>query len=459
MAINPTVTWRVRKSGNNANGGGFDSSISGSGTDYSQQDSAQLTLTDIACSNNTTITSAVGGFTSAMIGNAIWLTGGGSIADAYFITARGSTNSVTIDRAPGTISGGNGKVGGGWADPWTNLASVQPGNTVYIRGTGTAKPTTDDYARTGFVQVTGDLTNGLIRFIGENGKPRLASNGLMFFNKSYLWFEGIYFSTNGTNYASYGILNIPQSSPTGCTYLIDCVLDQNGFDCTAASGSWTIIRCEVFSRTGGSGSSYALDGNSFGMQIIASNIHNTTAHGIRFSNHLGNHISDSIIAKCNGDGLTWDSSAQGTDAGSNSCINVTIDANLGDGIHFNGANGLQEATILNCIISNHTGSGKYGMNVGFGSTAVNDAIKGYIDFNAFYGNTTDVHLISKGANDITGTDPQYSAQSTQGYGIGQNLKAKGYPQSQYKNSSTLFTPTATQAYVDIGGVQRLEGAA
>lgn len=460
MTTGATTIWRVRTGGNNANGGGYDPAISGAGTDYSQQDAAQLSLTDIACTG-TTVTSVTGGFTAAMIGNAIWLTGGGATAGAYFITARASTNSITVDRTPGSITAGNGKVGGAWADPWTNvLTNAVAGNQIWVRGSGTNKPTVDDYARTGFVQMNmGDLTNGMIKFIGENGKPRLASNGLMFFNSGYLWFENMYISTNGTNYSGYGVMNMPNSSPTGCNYLIDCVLDQNGYDISMASSSWVLIRSEVTNIPGtGSGSSYALDGTSFGMQILFTNIHDTIANGVRLDNRLGNHIADSIIAKCKNDGLTWDNHSQATDSGANSCINVTIDGNLGDGVHYNGTSALQEATMLNNIISNHTGVGKYGVNVPFGTLTTNDATKGYFDYNAYYGNTTDVHTISKGANDITGTDPQYGAQATEGYNIGTNLKAKGYPQIPFKNSSTIFTPTATQAYVDTGGVQRQEGA-
>ena len=41
MAINATAIWRVRPSGNNANGGGYDPGIAGAATDYSQQNAAQ----------------------------------------------------------------------------------------------------------------------------------------------------------------------------------------------------------------------------------------------------------------------------------------------------------------------------------------------------------------------------------------------------------------------------------
>ena len=83
MAVGNTAIYRVRIAGSDVNGGGYDASLAGAGTDYSQQDAAQLTLADIVCSNTTTVTSVVGGFTAAMIGNAIWLTGGGEIGRAH----------------------------------------------------------------------------------------------------------------------------------------------------------------------------------------------------------------------------------------------------------------------------------------------------------------------------------------------------------------------------------------
>ena len=73
MAITADAQWWIRTDGNDLNGAGFDSTIGGYGTNYSDQATAQLTLTDLATSGagSTTLTSATGGFTSAMVGNAI----------------------------------------------------------------------------------------------------------------------------------------------------------------------------------------------------------------------------------------------------------------------------------------------------------------------------------------------------------------------------------------------------
>ena len=112
MAISASAVWEVRTDGSDTNGGGF---VTGaSGTDYSQQSSAQLTVTDGACSASTTLTSATGGFTAAMIGNLVYLSSG---PGWYEIKSYTDTNTVTIDRAGPTATGMTLNVGGALATP------------------------------------------------------------------------------------------------------------------------------------------------------------------------------------------------------------------------------------------------------------------------------------------------------------------------------------------------------
>jgi len=122
MALAATTVWEVQTGGDDNNGGGYKSDAGT--TDYSQQASAQLTVTDGATSGVgvTTLTSATGGFTSAMVGNIVHLYSGTNLtADWYEITAYTDTNTVTLDRAPddgvGGVSGATCKVGGALASP------------------------------------------------------------------------------------------------------------------------------------------------------------------------------------------------------------------------------------------------------------------------------------------------------------------------------------------------------
>lgn len=78
MTVNSTAVWRVRPSGSNTNGGGYDAGISGAATDYSQQNAAQASGTHGVTTGSTTFTDATANaFTSAMIGNALYITGTG----------------------------------------------------------------------------------------------------------------------------------------------------------------------------------------------------------------------------------------------------------------------------------------------------------------------------------------------------------------------------------------------
>lgn len=133
MSISSAAIWEVRTTGSDANGGFY---VSG-GTDYSQQDAAQLSVTDGVTNGTTTVTSATGGFTAAMIGNGINIAG-----TIRQITAVASSTSITVDATVAAASGQTMKVGGalasigkaGAAQAQTNISG---GNTVYIRGSFT----------------------------------------------------------------------------------------------------------------------------------------------------------------------------------------------------------------------------------------------------------------------------------------------------------------------------------
>jgi len=149
MAIHADFVFEVRTTGDDTNGGGYKSSAGT--TDYSQQDVAELSLTDCATSGAgaTTLTSVTGGFTAAMVGNSINLSSGTNLtAGFYEITAFTDANTVTLDRSPddsvGGVSGATGKVGGCLGTPGA-LSSIlmAKGNRCWIKeGTYTLTTTT-----------------------------------------------------------------------------------------------------------------------------------------------------------------------------------------------------------------------------------------------------------------------------------------------------------------------------
>jgi hypothetical protein len=137
MAFASTMVWEVRTTGSDSNGGGFDPTSGTPGTDYSQQDSPQITYTDLVIdgTTNTKCTSDGNPFTSAHVGNVINITSGTgfTVQRVQVMSVSGST--ATCDKSLGTLSstGGNGKLGGGLASPGQASALAVSGNTVYVK--------------------------------------------------------------------------------------------------------------------------------------------------------------------------------------------------------------------------------------------------------------------------------------------------------------------------------------
>ena len=138
MAIPSNTDWELRTTGATTNGGGFFDNNPGTSVDYSQQDAAQLALTDIATDGSGTgISSVTGGFTAAMEGNCIYLAGSGVATGWYMISGYTDTNNVTIERSAGASATGiTGNVGGAWLPNDTDSAiffsGTNKGNYNYI---------------------------------------------------------------------------------------------------------------------------------------------------------------------------------------------------------------------------------------------------------------------------------------------------------------------------------------
>lgn len=195
MALAADTVWECRTTGTagNLNGGGFSDSNKGTtGVDYSQQDAAQKTWTaggsnnDLACVTGTsTLTSASGGFTNAMLGNLINITAGTNFTTGrYMVTGFTDANTVTLDRSPVGASNGSAGTGylGGALSSVNRVGSdaipvIVAGNTLYVKaGTYTAGNST-----TGYTAGTGANP---IRFIGYNttrgDNPLAAANQPVF---------------------------------------------------------------------------------------------------------------------------------------------------------------------------------------------------------------------------------------------------------------------------------------
>ena len=149
MALNAAVVWEVRTTGSDNNGGGFKSTASG--TDRSQQDAAQATLTAASVIHTTTtqINVSLGDFTvsAADVGNLLQITGGTATPGFYEITvADVANNRWTLDRSAGTAAETVvGAMGGAVASPAKIGSVVINGHTVFIKaGTYTMSVNTNN---------------------------------------------------------------------------------------------------------------------------------------------------------------------------------------------------------------------------------------------------------------------------------------------------------------------------
>jgi hypothetical protein len=438
MAVLATAVWRVRPSGNNANGGGYDAGIASAGTDYSQQNGTQLTVSDAACTTGGVIvTSATGGFTSLMIGNGLKLSGTNFTTGWYFVITRTNTNTITVDRDPTNglnASAGTLNLGGGWAD-FTNLASTGPlvdGNVANVLGSGTPNPSSYTYD----YDVTASVTFGAnITIQNDSATPGykappdttggmpvikfdVAADMFKSGTQNNLTVSGLYFVGTTTAAGFFAIRNNTSSggaNARGATTVLGCVLDQFGFDLGLLLGSAIaifgsfILASEVFSSVaaGSAGVQGCVSVSAMSMTVDSCNFHDAVNIGVfGASNAAPLIIINSIIAKCQSDGI------QQNGYQSTVIRNCTIDGNLGHGIKIGSSQDSNAVNIAGNIISNHTQAGKFGIiNV----TSAGAGTQGFIDYNVYYNNSSNLSNLTQGTHDTTGGSNPYVGQATENY--------------------------------------------
>jgi hypothetical protein len=363
---------------------GFVQIGNGGGYDYSQQAPAQLSLTDLAATSASgwlTLTSATGGFTALMVGNIIRITSGtNDIPGWYEITVYTDGNTVTVDRACGSVgnmSAGVGAVGGAFLiggtldDDFTE--GVVAGNTNYVK---TGSYTLGE----NISQSIGGTTQLPIRWIGYTTNRRdvtvgtdrplftCAANTSAFGAHAIL--ENLRFtatSANGAYILAYSIM-------------INCKSHNSGAAGSAFTGAGVYTRyihCEGISDGG-----IAFDPSGDSGTLISCYAHDSATGYVA--------IGGADIVRIYG--CVADTCTTGVDLG----------ASLGD-------------IIANCTIYNCT-TGISG-STAYSSTFINNIIKdcttgaswttatpnNFWDNNC-WNNTTDVSNVTKGPNDIT-ADP------------------------------------------------------
>lgn len=286
MALSAAIEWDVRTTGSDSNGGGFKKGATG--TDRSQQNSAQLTIdnsTVTATITGTTIT-FTGGYTpsSADVGNVVNIisTTGGTppTLTRYEITAQ-SSSTWTI----GTASGASGatitsaKMGGSLATIATATGAAVTGNSVHIKS-GT-------YTLTSAVAIGGALTliisgyNSTHNDYGTKPLITTATNSTQLFTGGTL--DVLFFlNLSMSNTASTRGDGFRATSNYPTVFFMDCVLD--GFDkgINGDNGSSTNV-CQVIYCVNTeikNCATAAITSFQFQVALHGCNIHDNTQYGV-----------------------------------------------------------------------------------------------------------------------------------------------------------------------------------
>lgn len=443
-AIDADTIWEFRSTAtaNMVNGGGYNSTAVSAGTDYSQQDSAQLALTDLASTSASgwlTLTSTTGGFTAAMIGNIIRIASGTNFtAGWYEITAYTNTNTVTVDRACGTVadaSVGVGKVGGalnvGGSLEDDFFEQCVAGNIIYFMGAVTYTPSEA-------ISLTIVGTSTLpIRVIGYNtirgDNPTLANRPTIAVGASSITFNDFWYLSNliftgtGTNVVV----------TDGGSFISNCkstnssaTADRNAYGNSAAAGGTFYFNTEGISTAGD-----VLDLGAVTSMAIGCYFHDSK-NGVNLS--TGDlYLSNSIIDTNTTNAINI--SSNGMVRGSN---NTLYGAEIPTGVGINLSATAIKSMIYNTII--------YGFTTGISQTTA-QLKSNFGDYNNFYNNTTDVTNYTKGSNDIA-LDPGFTDAVNADFRVGANMKAVGFPGS----FANMGAGASCIGYLDIGAVQRVE---
>jgi parallel beta-helix repeat protein len=420
LALTANTVWEVRTAGSDTNGGAFDATIANHGTDYSQQDAANtvgnnISTTDAVAAGTTTITSATASFTSAIIGNVIYLAGGtGSLAATRVqVTAFTNSTTVTVDA---TVAAGTGitmNIGGALLSPAIAAAFRVVGNTVWIKAgtysvttastnvaggcvsdaTGGAVVTWEGYNSTRgdlgtapilqagnaistftvFAVTSGSTAGSIIRNITVDGAGLTGSQGFS------LQRRGTYYQLTAKNCKNIGI------NATGNNVLVKCVATNvtGGAEAILCSQAYF---CEAYSNTV-PGFATSVTGAVFWGCLSYGNS-GSTSDGFQLGSSENSLIN--CVAYNNGrDGFRWGSGesnlainciAEGTNAASTTGFNATSAA-IGAGVTrincaaYNNATNVS-ANITGPAIGNVTGTTTFFVNAGSNNFALNSTSTG-----------------------------------------------------------------------------------
>lgn len=395
--ISDNMIWEVRTEGQPDNGGGW-LDAGGASTDYTQQDAPEWSEDADLSSDGTgvIITSVAGGFTANMVGNVLYITGGNPAFTARWVEITGFTDANTITVKgniglnKGTITGGNGRIGGALIEPRYVMTNATYGAVIHVKA-GTYN------AAAAWSMAPGQLSNygqmlGYNASRGDsprgNNRPLFNMGAFTFVMQNYIL--GKHFRLSGT---PANACDIRASAILENVYIENTSALANRVALRmAASSQSRVLDCEITcpNSAGGKG----VD-SSYNNTFISCYVHHAD---VGFSLPGGNHtLLHNIIANCDVHGVYI------SPAASSYNINVLLNAFYNNGIDIEVINRLYSSFIWGNIFEGGADGVTWWTDLG-------DVVE--LDYNNFHGKSgNDVTNVSKGVH-ATADDPLFVTPGT-----------------------------------------------
>ena len=433
-----TTTWELRTGGSNSNGGCF---VTGaSGTDFTQQNSAQFSGTDLVLATGTTVSSASHTFVATDVGNCIQITAGTGFTPGFYNIVSVAAGVATL----GATAGTSGSTGGTWAEggaitsPITAAANITHGNTIWVKADGTYTVTASivfSVDNNGFnpLRVMGYTTSrgdmGRASWTTATNSIDLIQPGTGGTSRDYSFYNLNLSSTAGTPGDGYHTtlrqtINLLFNN---CSFSGFKIALEGNANVTESFYTLTLANVEITSSTG-----LGID-TTDAVYCIGCYIHNNGGGGALLRVSSGGAwqslFISSIIALNTGAGIQQSDNQGGQNGRGLGIFSSTLYKNTGDGLTIGSTSGAVPFQAFNTVFY---GNGGFGINNTGGATS--SAPSSYTSFsNAFGSNTSGATtgLIAPSTGTVTLTaDPftsgtNFALNSTAGGGA--LLKGQGFP--------------------------------
>jgi hypothetical protein len=448
FALPTATTWETRPTnGLDTNGGAF---VAGAtGTDFSQQNSPQVTFTDLIIGATTTqLTSVLNPFSATSPGNVINITGGTGCTTGRYSVSSVATATATMDRSVGTAASTCTGFLGGALQTLTQLnSSMVEGNTAWVKAEATittsgglvfnfTNASTNEFpAIQGYTSTRGDMGQVTIQLTGAaTTTVRMDTLGLTLAN--FLIDCNSQASSNGLNF----------NNGTGRAYNLKVQNCTGVYGVQFTAGTAMCIRCTVTGQSGGGAvGGFVLQNNGVAdcVYCVATD---GTVPGFAGSTSVGIFCVFCIAG--NNSGATTDGFFIQAFQNQNQFWHSFAYKNGRDGFRLI-SNNFGNAQIFNSI---SYGNGGFGINYTNGLLPFGTQL---FDYNGLGANTGgNYNNLSAGAHDVSlsadptvaGGSDNFALNSTAGGGAA--LKAVGFPGA--------LTGAGT-GFVDIGPLQSAAG--